>query len=100
MDSQAAASTVLGHTIIEWLGHEALLAFQAPALHGELCRRWRAIGLPLLRGQVAFRILHPLYAASTVNWTGETGIVVDHFSAEDRAQDRFRLSPIGHTLTH
>jgi len=35
-----------------------------------------------------------------VNWTGETGIVVDHFSAEDSAQDRFRLSPIGHSLTH
>src|SRR3984957_18211879 len=100
MDSQATASTALGHTIIEWLAHEALPDSEPPALYGELCRRLRAVGLPLLRGQVAFRILHPLYAASTVNWTGETGIVVDHFSAEDSAQDRFRLSPIGHSLTH
>ena len=100
MDSQAAASTVLGHTIIEWLAHEALLDSEPAALYGELCRRLRGVGLPLLRGQVAFRILHPLYAASTVNWTAETGIVVDHFSAEDSAQDRFVLGPIGHTLTH
>src|ERR1700733_12741211 len=100
MDSQAAASTVLGHTIIEWLAQEALLDSEPPALYGELCRRLRAVGLPLLRGQVAFRILHPLYAASTVNWTGETGVVVENFSAEDSAQDRFLRSPIGHTLTH
>ena len=85
MDNQAPASTVLGHTIIEWLAHEALLDSEPAALYGELCRRLRGVGLPLLRGQVAFRILHPLYAASTVNWTGETGVVVENFSAEDSA---------------
>jgi adenylate cyclase len=100
MDNQATASTALGDSIIEWLAHEALLESEPPALYGELCRRLRAVGLPLLRGQVAFRILHPLYAASTVNWTAEKGIVVENFSAEDSAQDRFLLSPIGHTLTH
>jgi adenylate cyclase len=100
MDNQATASTALGDSIIEWLAHEALLESEPAALYGELCRRLRAVGLPLLRGQVAFRILHPLYAASTVNWTAEKGIVVENFSAEDSAQDRFLLSPIGHTLTH
>src|ERR1700733_15970887 len=100
MDSQATASTALGHTIIEWLAHEALLDSEPPALYGELCRRLRGVGLPLLRGQVAFRILHPLYAASTVNWTAETGIVVDLFSPEDTTQERFLRSPISHILTH
>jgi len=100
MDNQATASTVLGDTIIEWLAHEALLESESAALYGELCRRLRGVGIPLLRGQVAFRILHPLYAASTVNWTAATGIDVEYFSAEDSAQDRFLLSPIGHTLTH
>ena len=100
MDNQAAASTVLGHTIIEWLAHEALLDSEPAALYGELCRRLRAVGLPLLRAQVAFRILHPLYAASTVNWTAAAGIVVENFSSEDSTQERFLSSPIGHTLTH
>ena len=63
MDNQATASTALGHTIIEWLADEALLDSEPSALYGELCRRLRAVGLPMLRGQVAFRILHPLYAA-------------------------------------
>jgi adenylate cyclase len=54
----------------------------------------------MLRGQVGFRILHPLYDASTVNWTAETGIVIENFSPEDGAQERFLQSPIGHTLTH
>jgi adenylate cyclase len=49
---------------------------------------------------VAFRILHPLYAASTVNWTATAGIVVENFSSEDSTQERFLSSPIGHTLTH
>jgi adenylate cyclase len=100
MDNQATASAVLGDTVIEWLAHEALIESESAALYGELCRRLRGVGIPILRGQVAFRILHPLYAASTVNWTAATGIDVEYFSAEDSAQDRFVLSPIGHTLTH
>jgi adenylate cyclase len=100
MDSQAAASTVLGHTIIEWLADEALRESEPAALYGELCLRLRGVGIPVLRAQVAFRILHPLYAASTVNWTAETGIVVDLFSPEDTTQERFLRSPISHILTH
>lgn len=100
MENQATVSTVLGDTVIEWLAQEALHESESAALYGELCRRLRGVGIPILRGQVAFRILHPLYAASTVDWTAATGISVDYFSAEDSAQDRFRLSPIGHTLTH
>jgi adenylate cyclase len=100
MDNQETASTVLGNAIIEWLADEALRESEPAALYGELCRRLRGVGMPILRGQVAFRILHPLYDASTVNWTAATGIVVDHFSPEDSAQERFLRSPIGHILTH
>jgi adenylate cyclase len=100
MDNQATASIVLGNTVIEWLAQEALHESEPAPLYGELCRRLRGVGIPILRGHVAFRILHPLYAASTVNWTAETGIVVEHFSAEDSGQDRFLLGPLGHTLTH
>lgn len=100
MDNQPTASTVLGHTIIEWLANEALLESEPSALYGELCRRLRGVGLPMLRGQVAFRILHPLYEASAVNWTAETGIVIENFSPDDSTQERFLQSPISHILTH
>jgi hypothetical protein len=58
MDNQAPQSTVLGGTILEWLANEALHDSEPGALYGELCQRLRGVGLPILRGQVAFRILH------------------------------------------
>jgi adenylate cyclase len=56
--------------------------------------------MPILRGQVAFRILHPLYDASTMNWIAERGVVVDHFKPDDSGSERFLRSPISHALTH
>jgi len=100
MDNQATASTVLGSAIVEWLGEEALHESESGALYGELCQRLRGVGMPILRGQVAFRILHPLYDASTLNWNTERGVVVDHFRPEESGQDRFLRSPMGHALTH
>jgi adenylate cyclase len=100
MDNQDTVSTVLGNGLVDWLADEALLESEPAALYDELCRHLRGIGMPLLRGHVAFRILHPLYDASTVSWTAATGAVVDHFSPEDSGQERFLRSPLGHVLAH
>jgi adenylate cyclase len=100
MDYQDTASTVLGNAVVDWLADEALLESEPVALYGELCRRLRGIGIPVLRGHVTFRILHPLYDASAVNWTAATGAVVDHFSPEDSGHERFLRSPIGHVVAH
>ena len=100
MENQETVSTVLGSAIIEWLADQALEESEPAALYGELCQRLRGVGIPLLRGQVAFRVLHPLYDASTVNWTAGTGVVVEHFRPDQSGQDQFLRSPIGHTLTH
>jgi adenylate cyclase len=100
MENQETASTVLGGAIVEWLADEALQDSEPSALYGELCRRLRAVGIPVARGQVAFRVLHPLYDASTINWTAESGVVVENFSPQDSNQERFHRSPIGHTLAH
>jgi adenylate cyclase len=100
MDYQDTTSRVLGNGLVDWLADEALLDSEPAALYDELCRRLRGIGMPLLRGQVTFRILHPLYDASAVSWTAATGVVVEHFSPEDSGQERFLRSPLGHVLTH
>jgi adenylate cyclase len=100
MDSQETGSTVLGGTVSEWLAEEALHDSEPAALYAELCQRLRGVGMPILRGQVAFRILHPLYNASTINWTAEKGAVVSLFSPDDPGQERFRRSPFGHVLVH
>jgi adenylate cyclase len=102
MDDQANASTVLGDTIVEWLADEALLETEPAALYGELCQRLRGIGMPILRGQVGFRVLHPLYDASSMNWNPERGVVVDHFRPDQSADvnEEFLRSPIRHILNH
>ena len=101
MDNQAPQSTALGGTILEWLSNEALQDSEPGALYGELCQRLRGVGMPILRGQVAFRILHPLYDASAVNWDAERGAVVELYRPGDSTgYERFVRSPLGHALAH
>jgi len=97
MEEQAPATTVLGSAIVEWLADEALQDSEPATLCSELCQRLRGVGIPILRCQVAFRVLHPLYDASTLTWTAERGVVVEHFRPD---RDQFLRSPIGHTLVH
>src|SRR5579862_3122907 len=100
MDNQATASTVLSSSIVDWLAEQALHDSEAAALYGELCLRLRGVGMPVLRGQVAFRVLHPLYDAAILNWNAERGVVADFFRPEESGQEQFIRGPLGHTLTH
>src|SRR5580693_3738354 len=100
MDNQAASESVLGNAIVEWLAEQALLDTEPVGLFGELCLRLRGVGTPILRGQVAFRVLHPLYDAAILNWNAERGVVADFFRPEESGQEQFLRSPIGHALTH
>jgi adenylate cyclase len=99
MNDPTSPSTVLGSGIVEWLAEEALHDSEPATLLDALCQRLRAIGMPILRGQVAFRVLHPLYDAGILNWNAERGVVVDFFRPNE-AQEQFLRSPINHVLTH
>src|SRR5580692_9772122 len=98
MDEQATA--VLGSTIVEWLAGEALQDTEPAKLYNELCQRLRGVGVPILRGHVAFRVLHPLYDASAMEWTVEKGVIAEYFRPEQRGQDDFLRSPLGHAMIH
>src|ERR1700744_4878408 len=100
MDNPETASRVLGSAIIEWLADEALHESEPATLYGKLCERLRAVGIPVLRGQVAFRVLHPLYDASTLTWNAGKSVVVELFRPEQSGQEQFLRSPVGHALTH
>jgi adenylate cyclase len=99
-DAPAAATTVLSNAIVEWLAEQALLDTEPAQLFGDLCNRLRGVGMPILRGQVAFRVLHPLYDAGVLTWNAGKGVGVDFFRPEESGQEEFLRSPIGHTLTH
>ena len=101
MDDRAtapAAPMVLGDIIVEWLSDQALHESTPAALYGELCQRLRGVGIPLLRGQVAFRVLHPLYDASALNWSPQGDVVVEFFSPEQSGNEQFLQSPMAHAL--
>src|SRR5215831_14893021 len=100
MEEKPAATAVLGNAIVGWLADEALQNSEPANLYGELCQRLRGVGIPILRGQVAFRILHPLYDASTLNWNTQRGVVVEHFRPEQSSDDQFVHSPLGHIVAH
>jgi adenylate cyclase len=100
MEDKPAATAVLGDTIVEWLAEEALQNSEPPALYEQLCRRLRGVGIPVLRGQAAFRVLHPLYDASTMNWNTQRGVVVENFRPEQSSDEQFVQSPLGHALAH
>jgi adenylate cyclase len=100
MEEKPAATAVLGNAIVGWLADEALQNSEPANLYGELCQRLRGVGIPILRGQVAFRILHPLYDASTLNWYTHRGVVVEHFRPEQSSNDQFVHSPLAHILAH
>ena len=100
MEEKPAATAVLGNAIVEWLADEALQNSEPANLYGELCQRLRGVGIPIVRGHVAFRILHPLYDASTLNWFVQRGVVVEHFRPEQSSDDQFVHGPLGHIAAH
>jgi adenylate cyclase len=100
MDNMQTASSVLSSAIIEWLAEEALHQSEPATLYGELCLRLRAVGIPVMRAQVAFRVLHPLYDASALTWNAKQEVLVENFRPEQGGQEQFLRSPVGHALTH
>jgi adenylate cyclase len=65
-----------------------------------LCLRLRAVGIPVMRGQVAFRVLHPLYDASALTWSAKQDVLVENFRPDQSGQEQFLRSPVGYALTH
>jgi adenylate cyclase len=99
-DEQPTSTRVLASAIVEWLAGQALQDSEPSALYGELCQRLRGVGIPILRGRVGFRILHPLYDAGTLNWTREDGVGVEFYRPEHSGREEFLRSPTGHDLAH
>jgi adenylate cyclase len=99
-DEQATSTKVLAGAVVEWLADEALQDSDPVALYGDLCQRLRGVGMPIRRGQVSFRMLHPLYDAGALNWNSEKGAFVELYRPEQTGGEQFLRSPIGHALVH
>ena len=102
-EASATASAVLIDGVADWLMSQALGDGDVRVIVAGCCDRLLAAGIPLWRGFVSFRILHPKFASVSVIWRrDEQSGTVEHietlhgdaFSSED-----WRQSPMNHMLS-
>jgi adenylate cyclase len=96
-----SSSGVLADAIATWLAAQALTETEAPALFEQLCQRLFASGMPIMRANVSYNVLHPLYAASALSWTA-AGVEVEHFAHTGSigASEAFLRSPFNYLLSN
>ena len=92
-------SGVLSDDIAAWLAGEALGNSEPAELFETLCRRLRATGVPIMRGNVSFNVLHPLYRAGALTWTAE-GVDVQLFDWTSEITEGYLSSPLHHVIKH
>ena len=98
-ERRSAASNALSDDIAGWLAREALGDSEPATLFEALCRRLRAAGVPILRGNASFNVLHPLYHAGALTWTAE-GVDVRLFTWTAATREDYLRSPLNHVITH
>jgi adenylate cyclase len=102
-EANASTSAVLIDGVADWLMSQALGEADLHDIVGGCCDRLLAAGIPLWRGFVTFRILHPKFASVTIVWRRDerTGTVerIETLHGEAFSSDDWRQSPINHMLS-
>ncbi len=102
-EANATASAVLIDGVADWLMSQALGEADVQGIVGGCCDRLRAAGIPLWRGFVSFRILHPKFAAVSIIWRlGQRTGTVEHtetLHGEAFTSEDWRQSPMSHMLS-
>jgi adenylate cyclase len=99
-DAQSAAP--LFDDVADWLMERALSETSVEALAEGCFLRLHAAGIPLTRAQASFRVLHPLYTATSITWTPASGVTTEHFrrtgSDPARSAGGYDASPIAYMV--
>ncbi|OUS18701.1 hypothetical protein A9Q97_00510 [Rhodospirillales bacterium 47_12_T64] len=88
-------------SVVDWVMAQALRDTTIEDLFEGCCLRMRSAGLPIARGYIAFRTLHPLYSAMGLTWelgNGVKTVGMAHNSAHTR-DEVWRRSPFYFMLT-
>ena len=85
-------------TISDWLVRQGLRTAEFDTMFGGFCERLGAAGVPLWRGQVSMRTLHPSIEAVAYIWRPETAVESAPFYYGDADSDEFLHSPFHHIL--
>ena len=80
-------------SVVDWVMAQALRDTTIEELFEGCCLRLRSAGLPIARGYIAFRTLHPLYSAMGLTWELGNGVKTVGMSHESSASEEWRRSP-------
>ena len=98
-----AAGTALIDGIADWLMSQALGEGEVQDIVGGCCDRLLAVGIPLWRSFVSFRILHPKFASVSIIWRRDkrTGTVehIETLHGQAFTSEEWRQSPMYHMLS-
>jgi adenylate cyclase len=94
-----ATSTILIDEIVRWLNQQALRDANLEEIARGTCDRLAAAGLPIIRANMSFSMLHPLYRAVGYLWERNKGFSVEkHRHVQDGEVDRLLKSPFYHLV--
>ena len=84
----------------EWLADQSLGDIDYVALLENFCNRLTAIGVPLERGHISFRTLHPLFEAMSCTWWRGRGCVTEDLVHQEEGDERekWQVSPLRHLI--
>ncbi|WP_120496500.1 adenylate/guanylate cyclase domain-containing protein [Kiloniella sp. EL199] len=80
-------------SVVDWVMAQALRDTTIEELFEGCCLRMRSAGIPIARGYIAFRTLHPLYSAMGLTWELGNGVKTVGMSHESSGSEEWRRSP-------
>jgi adenylate cyclase len=91
--------TQLIDRVADWLMSHALGDSDVEQIFDGCCHRLHAAGIPLWRGLITFRTLHPLFASTSLIWRRGDGADMQHsLHGEAFTSDEWFKSPMYHLL--
>lgn len=79
--------------VADWLMERAIADTPMEALLEGTCDRLVAAGIPLVRGYVGFRTLHPLFVATTITWARGAPVRTESIPHDEGERQGWRDSP-------
>ena len=85
--------------VADWLMDQALSEAPIEAIFAGCCERLLAAGLPLLRGHISYRTLHPLYSGIGITWVRGRELESVRFAHTDGPPpERWLQSPLHYII--
>ncbi len=85
--------------VADWLMDQALGEAPVEVLFAGCCERLLAAGLPLLRGHISYRTLHPLFSGVGITWMRARELEVQRFAhTNEPPPERWLHSPLHYMI--